>query len=431
MYHPSLRAGAQRQLKKIKSADLVIGLPTYKNPESSSAVTRVTLEGVRTFYPDLRTVILNVDAGYSSETRRAILQRTDECRRNQWIVSGRYDGMLGRGNAIAAIFDAALALDAKAIVILDSDTQSITPNWIPGLAHLLLADKADLVMPRYQWSSLSSQAAFSDLIIHPLFRALWGRGVRHPAAPDFALSPRLAAAILEEDVWQTEIAMFGLSPWLVTHAVLEKFRVAQSAIGTKCNVSDLFAQNGHLKRQNAEFKAQFHDALSVLFRHLHTHRASWKTVDQFYSLSTLTEYKSTKLLTSMVERDLAALLDELALGWIEYRSIWQSVLSRDNLLQLEKLAALPLDRFYFPPNLWARILYDFAVVFNKGECDPYQVVTSLFPIYQGRTVAFWQEVAGLSIVGHEGTVAAQAVEFEEMRSYLKDRWINYQPWLHS
>jgi hypothetical protein len=76
-------------------------------------------------------------------------------------------------------------------------------------------------------------------------------------------------------------------------------------------------------------------------------------------------------------------------------------------------------------------MYDFAVVFNKGDCDPYQVSKSLFPLYQGRLAAFRQEVAGLALAGREGTIAAQAVEFEEARPYLKERWHLYPPWLNN
>ena len=103
------------------------------------------------------------------------------------------------------------------------------------------------------------------------------------------------------------------------------------------------------------------------------------------------------------------------------------MLAPDNLVHLEALATLPPDRFYFPSDLWARIVYDFAVVFNKGDADPVKIVKSLYPIYQGRQAAFWQEIAGLSAVGREGTISAQAVEFEESRPYLKKRWQTYRP----
>jgi hypothetical protein len=45
--------------------------------------------------------------------------------------------------------------------------------------------------------------------------------------------------------------------------------------------------------------------------------------------------------------------------------------------------------------------------------------------------AFWQDFAGLSLIGREGTVASLAVELEEMRSYLKIRWHTYQPWSYN
>ncbi|MCB0154284.1 MAG: hypothetical protein KDF65_05760 [Anaerolineae bacterium] len=434
MYHSVLRSGAQRQLKKIGQADLVIGLPTYKNPENAACVTKIALAGAQEYYGGLRTVLVNADAGRSAQTRQAVRQQQPADWPAGRVVSGRYEGALGHGNAVAALLDAALALDAKAIIILDSDTQTIAPAWIKGLAHLIFENKADLVLPRYQWSPLSPESPFSDLIVYPLFRALWGRSVRHPAAPDFSLSPQLAAALLDEDVWQTEVAAYGLPPWLATYAVLGRWRVVQSALGEKRTVPLGPPTERHrlVKLTGTDlFRVQFQDVLSVMLRQIYQGRAQWKEVDKFYSLSTLTEFVTETESTPVRERELAPLLDELALGWMEYRLLWQAILTSENLTQLEALAALPLDRFYFPSDLWARILYDFAVVFNKGDLDPVQVVNALFPIYQGRLAAYWQEIAGLSLVGREGTIAAQAVELEENRAYLKIRWHTYQPWLHN
>jgi len=136
MYHPILRPGAQRQLKKIGYADLVIGLPSYKNGWSAAQVARVALEGVRQYYPALRTVLVNADAGLEATTRRAVMAQVSDNGHNNIIVSGRYEGLLGWGSAIAALLDAALALDARAIIILDTQTTSISPEWVAGLAHL-------------------------------------------------------------------------------------------------------------------------------------------------------------------------------------------------------------------------------------------------------------------------------------------------------
>lgn len=430
MYHPVMRPGVQHQLKTIGEADLVIGLPSFKNTAAAARVTQVVLKGIHAYYPDLRTVVINADAGFEATTRRAVAAQFSTNGHQCKIVTGRYQGVRGQGSATAALLDAALALDAKAIIILDTNTHSITPNWIAGLAHLILDNKADLVVPRYQWSM--PDGALSDLIVYPLFRALWGQSLRHPAAPDFALSPQLANAVLDEDIWETEVATDGFPPWLTTYGVLGKWRVAQSALGIKqprpksIPVPGTSKWNGNTKYS---FKSQFQNILSVFLRCAYLYEEQWDKINDFRSCSTLTQFTdNTNPNLVFTEREATPLLDNLALGWIEYRKLWQRILTPKNLTQIEALAALPPDRFYFPPDLWARIIYDFVVVFNKGFCDPYQVVEALFPLYEGRLAAFWQEIAGLALVGCEGTVAAQAVEFEELRSYLKIRWETYEPW---
>lgn len=430
MYRPILRPGAQRKLKKLGDADLVIGLPTYKNPEAAARVARVALAGARQHFPDLTTVLINADAGYKAVTRRVIAGQAAGCNGRQEIIAGRYEGALGYGSATAALIDAGLALDARAVVILDSNTHSITPDWVAGLAYLILHDKADLVMPRYHWAF--PDGALSDLIAYPLFRALWGHSLRHPAAPDFALSPRLATALLDQDIWETEVARFGLPPWLATYAIVGNWRVAQSALGEKTLASHppmpgserLWLKQAGYSRQ---FQLRFRNIVSVLLHQLSRHEASWANVDSFRSLATLTRFVSQCDRSPGSEGDISPLLDTLALGWIEYRALWQRILRPDNLAQLESLASLPVDRFYFPPNLWARVVYDFAVSFNKSDDDPRQIAGSLFPLFWGRLAAFQQEIAGLSVVGQEGTIAAQAVEFEEMRPYLKSRWYADSP----
>jgi hypothetical protein len=231
----------------------------------------------------------------------------------------------------------------------------------------------------------------------------------------------LANALLDEDIWETGVAGWGLSPWLATYAILGPWQVAQSALGRKQTTLQTLPS----KQSKALFKRQFHSIVGVMLRLLDLHRPYWDSVEDFHSLSTLTQFAPEITSEPVPEEDLAPLLDELALGWIEYRGLWQRILNPDNLAQIETLAALPVDRFYLPTDLWARILYDFAVVFNKGDCDPYQVVASLLPLYQGRLASFKQEIAGLALVGREGTVAAQAVEFEEARPYLKIRWHTY------
>ncbi len=424
MYYPILRSDAQRQLKEIGTADLVIGLFSYKNAQVAAPVAKTALAGAHRHYPHLRTVLIDVDAGWNAETRRAIMAQASKNGHNHAVVCGRYRGVLGQGSAVAALLDAALALNAGAILMLDSRTECLTPDWIAALSHLILAEKADLVMPRYrQWEMPARM--LSDLIVYPLFRALWGQSIRHPAAPDFAVSPEMAAALLDEDVWGTEVGKSGLMPWLTTFATQQKWRVAQSAVGEKFAPIKSATRDGRAEQHR--FRAEFHDVVSVLFSMLYRYQKGWQNIAQVQSVPTLTQFAAPAKPAAGLHIDPVQLLDELALGWMEHRRLWKQFLTAKNMARIEMLAALPPDQFFFPSDFWAKIIFDFAVGFSHLDVDPVQVVEALFPLYQGRLAAFWHEIAGLAAVGREGTVAAQAVEFEEARPYLKMRWQKCNP----
>jgi hypothetical protein len=175
-----------------------------------------------------------------------------------------------------------------------------------------------------------------------------------------------------------------------------------------------------------QFQTLFFENLSVMFSQIYQHQHCWQQLPEIRSLPTLTQFAPQIRPTRLMDVNVADLLDNLALGWMEFRRLWQQILIPPHLSQLESLATLPPDQFYFPADLWARIVYDFVTVFNNGDLDPNQVLAALLPLYQGRLAAYSQEVAGLAAVGREGTIAAQAVEFEESRNYLKMRWNDYQ-----
>ncbi|RME98521.1 MAG: hypothetical protein D6768_17120, partial [Chloroflexi bacterium] len=230
MYPPVFRADAQRHLKNIGDADLVIGLTGFGVSPAVAEAEKLALDGAHRHYPHLRTVLIHAEAGRAGKENQLAVQHTSS--NGHVVVAGCYQGAAGRGNATAALLDAALALDAKAVVILDSAGAGLNPDWLAGLAHLILQNNADLVLPRYrQWST--PHGWLNDLLAYPLFRALWGTSLRHPLAPDFAVSPQLATALLDEDIWGTAAGGNGLVPWLATFAAVQNWRVAQSALGEK------------------------------------------------------------------------------------------------------------------------------------------------------------------------------------------------------
>ena len=73
----------------------------------------------------------------------------------------------------------------------------------------------------------------TNSIVYPLTRALYGKSVRQPIGGDFGFSGKLAKFYLEQDVWETDVARFGIDIWMTTTAIANGFKVAQSFLGAK------------------------------------------------------------------------------------------------------------------------------------------------------------------------------------------------------
>jgi hypothetical protein len=426
MFEPIMRSQARRQVKRIGQADLAIGIPTYRNASTVGMVVQTALDGVTANFKDLHTVIINADAGPRSATRQAVADAAADAPIPPVVIGG-YTGLLGRGSAVRAILQAALDLNARAVVVLDAHTTSITPDWVAALAHPILEGQVDLMMPRYRWPL--PEGGLSDLIFYPLTRAMWGRSLRQPAAGDCTLSPALAQAVVDQDVWETEVAAAGFEVWLSSFALTggpapkagKRWRVGQVDLGEKCYLARTYPTH---------FPRLFRQAIGTLLRQVRIRQSAWQAMPTVQPVPTFPG-PPTPPAEPVSNSDVTPLIDALVVGWTEHRALWQRILTPANLATIETLAAQPAGAFTFPSDLWARVVYDFAVVYNKGERDPDRIVDSLLPLYQGRLASLWRDVVGLMPVGREGTVAAQAVEFEAARDYLLGRWEAYLPWIDS
>jgi len=423
MFEPTMLPETRRHLKRIGSADLVIGIPTYCNAITVGMVVQTVLDGVMADLGDLRVVLVNADAGPSCGTRRAVADAAADA--SIPVVIGGYTGILGRGSAVRAILQAALDLNARAAMMLDAHTTSITPDWIAALARPVLDGHVDLMMPRYQWPLPSG--GLGDLIFSPLTRARWGRSLRQPGAGDRTLSAALAQAVIEQDVWETEVATAGFEVWLSSVALTEgpdrksgrRWRVGQVDLGEKCYTPRTYSPHNLVL---------FRQAVGTMLRQVHLRQGIWQSMPPIQTLPTFPGPHIPPP-ESIPISDVTPFIDAMMVGWTENRAFWQQILTPTNLARIEALAVQPVESFTFPPDLWARVVLDFAVVYNRGERDPDRIVDSMLPLYQGRLASLWHDVAGLAPVGREGTVAAQAVEFEAARDYLLGRWETYLPWL--
>lgn len=123
----------------------------------------------------------------------------------------------------------------------------------------------------------------------------------------------------------------------------------------------------------------------------------------------------------------ASLADAFTAGVRRYSRIWKTVLLPSNRTAIMQLAEKPGGGYHFPPELWSRVVFDFAVVYNKGEGDPDKVVAALLPLYYARAATIMKE-AGSRADAMEKAVLTQAETFANEKPYLVRRWETYVPW---
>ena len=220
------REEIQKKLNEIKKADILVGIPSYNNARTIGHVVKAVQAGFAKYFPDKKCVLVNSDGGSTDGTAETVQNAGIESYQTILInhrttpsfkITTPYHGIPGKGSAFRTIFEIASALDAKVCAVVDSDLRSITPEWIELLIKPVVEGGFDYVAPLYHRHKYDG--TITNSIIYPLTRALYGRRIRQPIGGDFGFSGRLANFYLTKDVWETDVAKYGIDIWMTTTAI--------------------------------------------------------------------------------------------------------------------------------------------------------------------------------------------------------------------
>jgi hypothetical protein len=105
-------------------------------------------------------------------------------------------------------------------------------------------------------------------------------------------------------------------------------------------------------------------------------------------------------------------------GVLDLSSVLEKFLSPDVLRSLRRISNSNILEFKFPKELWVRIIYEFALAYHKSVISRHHILSSLTPVYLGRTASFVNENLDTSPVQVEQEVENLCLEFEEQKPYL-------------
>jgi glycosyltransferase involved in cell wall biosynthesis len=413
-----LHKDLQQRLAELGEVDIVVGIPSYNNARTIGHVVRAAAAGLAKYFPDHRSVIINSDGGSKDGTREVVLGTevdtsalllVDAAPNPIERISTAYHGIPGKGSAFRAIFAATKKLNAKACVVFDSDLRSIAPHWVELLAGPVLGHGFDFIAPYYLRHKYDG--TITNGIIYPMTRALFGKRVRQPIGGDFGFSGRLAARYLEKDVWETDVARFGIDIWMTLTAIAEGFQIGQSYLGAKLHDA---------KDPGSDLTSMFRQVVGSIFTLMGTYEKVWRATEGSAPVPMFgfPFEVGVEPIAVNVERMIKAYCQ----GVNDLAEIYQGFLSAETLAGLKKCAELAGEAFRVPDPLWVHIICEFAAAHHHRKLDRDHLMQSLVPLYLGRTASFVIEMREAGAGEVEQRIEQLSAVFEQEKPYLIACW---------
>jgi glycosyltransferase involved in cell wall biosynthesis len=394
---------------KVERTDIIVGIPSYNEADNIAFPTDVASRGLLKYFPNKGSVIINVDNHSPDGTAKAFMSTPTKIPK---IYISTPKGVKGKGNNFRNLFRAAVELNAKAIIVVDADLKSITPQWIRYLGEPLMG-RFDYVTPIYVRHKYDG--TITNHIAYPLLRTLFNLRVRQPIGGDFGFSGKLARAFLSEKLWNEKIANFGIDIWMTTIAIARHFNVCQAFLGSP--------KVHNPKDPAADLSSMFIQVVSTIFDLMIEFEYLWMDTyesrpSSIYGFGLGVDEKPPEIDVST-----DTLFKSFTEGTEKYKEICEKVIPLPECMEIEKYTQIEnKDQFYYKSDLWARILFNFAVAYRNNEIDRTKLLEALIPFYHSRVLSYVNKTKNLETRESEEYLENINRVFESEKYYLIQKW---------
>ena len=204
---------------------------------------------------------------------------------------------------------------------------------------------------------------------------------------------------------------FGIDLWLVTAAAAGGYRVCEAALALRKQVP---------RHAAPDVSMALTQVVGACFADLEARAGVWQRVRESTAVPVFGRLPSEQPVAPRV--DVPELIDSFRLGYSSLRDIWAWILPPKVILQLKRLADAPIDRFRIQDEMWARIIYDFALGYRLKTMPRDHLLGSLSPLYLGWLASFILEVGDMDLAGVDRRLDRLGITFESEKPYLISRW---------
>lgn len=400
----------KQQVSRIGSADVIIGIAGTVAPDELRSRAEKVIQDLGSGVSSMRFVFAwpssapRAASGDGQGTANAMLTMLPFSPPAQ--AAGEFwAGVSAHQRTVLALAD---SLNARVCIVLGSDLAGLEAHAIQLFSYAVLDRQCGLVMPIYP--AAKYDGLINSGILSPLSRALYGKRVRYPLSFDFAASGSLCGQLARASAQGDG----GADPllWPVTVATTQPAPVTVGQVDVHVRHS--------VATEGLELSAVLGQLAGSLFHEMDLCAPHWQRIRG--SQATPVWGNAGDGAPDGQPIDVQPMLDSFLLGSKNLDEVWRLILPPNALLELRRLTRLAPEQFRMPDELWACIVYDFALAWRLRTISRVHLLGALTPLYLGWVASYVREVSHLSSAEAEQRLEQFSRAWEEKKPYLLSRW---------
>ncbi|MFH1835359.1 MAG: glycosyltransferase [Methanobacteriota archaeon] len=396
------------KIKRVGKADIAVIVSSRNNAPTIGFVLHQVAQGLRTFFPDKKSVIINVD-GFSRDGCANVTRVIKLPVKKIVVRDVKCNGVGGKGAGVHTGMRIASKLGAKAVALVDSDLRSINPEWIKLLLGPILEGHSEFVSPYYH--RYKYDGTITNFIGYPMVRSLFGKRLRQPIGGDTGFSGNFCKKVLHHKLWaRPETAQFGIDFFLTGVALGEQLNVSEAVLGVK--VHDVKDPSKHLAPM---FRQVMGSILNIIEGYddvwmkisgsedLHRHRGSIR-----FSSSEPFDVDTNSMINSFLG------------GRAKHMNTLKSILPKDLYRDVASIPTMA-EEFIFDAELWTNVIYHLIPAYFSTPAEKKEDILDIVRhMWMGRVAYFTIESKDLNDREAEHLIEEQSLIFEENKQLLVD-----------
>ena len=358
---------------KDQKFDVIVGIPTYNEADSIANTVRKIDRGLVKYFPNCRSLIVNVDSKSVDGTRHIFLSTETETAKIS-LTSNKQ--LRGKGTNIFSLLKASKKFGAKYIATIDADITTITEKWPKLLLDPIVRGKADFVTPIYTRNRYEGNT--TNHFCFPLLYAWFGQQLNQPIGGDFAINSRFADYVLNQQKSKNSF-LYGIDVFLSTHAVGANFKIEEVYLGRKIH-----------KPSFDKIIPMFQQVAATMIFVL----SQYKNRRNISKLGTA--IKSQRRIDSFVKKPNQAKIASFKKHALQsLQQLPSGDIDKYLGLSFEKVKSIREAQSLISEGEWVKILANlsnYIVKHSVGDKDAERIATMLSPFFFLRVLAYFEEL---------------------------------------